>query len=75
MGNDESGVRTHAVLQPIGLKSIALDHSAIPPYLHTLIYIVMFKLFFYSCFITVVLLLKPIIPNATIGKTTSGGNK
>ena len=45
MGNDESGVRTHAVLQPIGLKSIALDHSAIPPYLHTLIYTVMFKLF------------------------------
>ena len=46
MGNDESGVRTHAVLQPIGLKSIALDHSAIPPYLHTLIYKFTFKLFY-----------------------------
>lgn len=45
MGNDESGVRTHAVLQPIGLKSIALDHSAISPVLHTLIYIIVFKPF------------------------------
>jgi hypothetical protein len=49
MGNDESGVRTHAVLQPIGLKSIALDHSAISPYLHTLIYKFMFKLFWSYC--------------------------